>query len=229
MYKTIFIDLDDTILNSSENSHDTFIEMYEKYNYKRYFDSFNHFYDLYLITNKRLWEAYEKQEISKEQLNEIRFSTPLIQVGVNDPALVEQFQKDYFEQVATKKRVMPYAHEALSYLAERYALYLISNGFSGLQQRKMEAAGVDIYFKDLFLSDDIGVHKPSPEIYHYALQQAKADKSSSLMIGDNWINDVAAAKEVGMGQAYYNLREEKEFPFEPTFVLNDWREVKTYL
>ncbi|MGL4853316.1 MAG: YjjG family noncanonical pyrimidine nucleotidase [Phocaeicola sp.] len=229
MYQSLFIDLDDTVLNTSENSHDTFIEMYDKYDYQRYFDSFDHFYTLYLAKNAALWKAYEKLEISKEELNTIRFYHPLQQVGVTDEALATRFRTDYLTQVALKKKVMPHAHEALSYLAEKYDLYILSNGFSGLQERKMKSAGVDSYFKALFLSDEIGIHKPSPGIYHHALQQAEAEANSSLMIGDNWTNDIVGAKEVGMSQLYYNLTAQNELPFEPTFQMKDWREVKNWL
>lgn len=229
MYKTLFIDLDDTVLNTAENAYDTFLEMYDRFNYKRYFESFNHFYALYQTKNIELWKAYEKKEISKEELNRIRFSHPLLEVGVNNPTLTTQFMDEFFIQVATKHKVMPNAHEGLAYLADKYDLHILSNGFSGLQQEKMKASGVDIYFKSLFLSDEIGAHKPSPEIYYYALQEAKAEVATSLMIGDNWANDVAAAKAIGMDQVYYNPKAEGTLSFQPTFLLNDWLEVKEWL
>ena len=43
MYKSIFIDLDDTVWAFSENARDTFQDMYEKYHFERYFDSFHQF------------------------------------------------------------------------------------------------------------------------------------------------------------------------------------------
>ena len=229
MYKNLFIDLDDTVINTAQNAHNTFVEMYEKHQFQRYFDSFNHFYSIYQTTNTQVWKAYEKNEITKEQLNEIRFSTPLLQVGVENTTLANQFMADFFEVISIQKEVMPHAHEGLSYLAERYTLHILSNGFSGLQQKKMKAAGVDIYFDSLFLSDEIGAHKPSPEIYHHALKRANADVNSSIMIGDNWTNDVAAAKAIGMDQIYYTPKVETTLAFEPTFVMNDWLEVKKWL
>lgn len=45
MYKSIFIDLDDTVWAFSENARDTFQDMYEKYHFERYFDSFHQFYN----------------------------------------------------------------------------------------------------------------------------------------------------------------------------------------
>ena len=40
---------------------------------------------------------------------------------------------------------------------------------------------------------------------------------TSLMIGDNWKNDVEGAKNVGMGNVYYNIKGEKSLPFKPGF------------
>lgn len=42
-YKNLFFDLDDTIWAFSQNARDTFEEVYQKYSYGRYFDSFDHF------------------------------------------------------------------------------------------------------------------------------------------------------------------------------------------
>lgn len=47
MYRSIFIDLDDTVWAFTENARDTFQDMYDKYHFDRYFRSFSHFYTLY--------------------------------------------------------------------------------------------------------------------------------------------------------------------------------------
>ena len=60
---------------------------------------------------------------------------------------------------------MPHVREALEYLASSYNLYILSNGFRELQEQKMRSAGVEGYFKKIVLSEDIGVHKPFPEIF----------------------------------------------------------------
>ena len=49
---------------------------------------------------------------------------------------------------------MPHAQEVLEYLAPKYNLYILSNGFQELQCHKMRSAGIDHYFKKVVLSDD---------------------------------------------------------------------------
>lgn len=43
MYRSIFIDLDDTVWAFTENARDTFQDMYDKYHFDRYFRSFRIF------------------------------------------------------------------------------------------------------------------------------------------------------------------------------------------
>ena len=50
-YKNLFFDLDDTIWAFSQNARDTFEEVYQKYSFDRYFDSFDHYYTLYQQRN----------------------------------------------------------------------------------------------------------------------------------------------------------------------------------
>ena len=221
--------MDDTVWAFSENARDTFHDMYTKYRFDRYFDSFEHYYTLYTKRNAELWEDYGKGIITKEQLNEIRFSFPLLQVGVDDKALVKAYSGDFFSEIVYKGKVMPHAREALEYLAPKYNLYILSNGFRELQEQKMRSADVAQYFKQVILSEDIGVHKPFPEIFHFAMSATQSEPHTSLMIGDNWANDVEGARNVGMGHAYYNINGEKELPFRPTFVLNDWAEISLWL
>ena len=116
MYKSIFIDLDDTVWAFSENARDTFQDMYEKYHFERYFDSFHQFYTIYSGRNEILWGEYGAGHITKDELNDMRFSYPLQQVGVEDKALVKAYSDDFFAEIVYKKKTMPHAVEALEYL-----------------------------------------------------------------------------------------------------------------
>ena len=126
-YKNLFFDLDDTIWAFSQNARDTFEEVYQKYSYERYFDSFDHFYAIYQKRNTELWVEYGEGKITKDELNRQRFFYPLMSVGVEDEALAEQFSKDFFSIIPTKRGLMPYAKEVLEYLAPKYNLYILSN------------------------------------------------------------------------------------------------------
>lgn len=229
-YRSIFIDLDDTLWAFTENARDTFEEMYHQYRFERYFQSFDHFMELYVPKNLELWDLYGRHEISKDELNARRFSYPLLQVGVDDPALVKAYSDGFFAAIPYKRKLMPHAMEALEYLSGKYRLYILSNGFRELQEQKMRSAGILHYFRKIVLSEDIGVHKPFPAIFNFAMSATQSEFRTSLMIGDNWKNDIVGAREVGMGQGYYCPDAEPSvLDFQPTFLLRDWKEIKKVL
>lgn len=229
-YRSIFIDLDDTLWAFTENARDTFEEMYHQYRFERYFQSFDHFMELYVPKNLELWDLYGRHEISKDELNARRFSYPLLQVGVDDPALVKAYSDGFFAAIPYKRKLMPHAMEALEYLSGKYRLYILSNGFRELQEQKMRSAGILHYFRKIVLSEDIGAHKPFPAIFNFAMSATQSEFRTSLMIGDNWKNDIVGAREVGMGQGYYCPDAEPSvLEFQPTFLLRDWKEIKKVL
>lgn len=228
-YRNLFFDLDDTLWAFSRNARDTFEEMYHKHQYQLYFHSFRHFYDLYEQRNRELWVEYGKGNITKEELNHQRFLYPLQVVGVSDVELSRHFAHDFFSVIPTKSKLMPHAREVLEQLSVRYNLYILSNGFQELQCRKMRSADIDRYFKKVILSDDIGVLKPNPAIFHFALSATQSQLRDSLMIGDSWENDVAGAAGVGMHQVYYNVSGVAETPFQPTYQISDLKDLLTFL
>lgn len=229
-YRSIFIDLDDTLWAFTENARDTFEEMYHQYRFERYFQSFDHFMELYVPKNLELWDLYGRHEISKDELNARRFSYPLLQVGVDDPALVKAYSDGFFAAIPYKRKLMPHAMEALEYLSGKYRLYILSNGFRELQEQKMRSAGILHYFRKIVLSEDIGAHKPFPAIFNFAMSATQSEFRTSLMIGDNWKNDIVGAREVGMGQGYYCPDAEPSvLEFQPTFLLRDWEEIEKVL
>lgn len=228
-YKNLFFDLDDTLWAFSVNAHDTFEEMYQKYHYDRYFQSFGHYYTLYQQRNLELWEEYGNGQITKEELNHQRFLYPLEAVGVNDAVLAKAFSDDFLSVIPTKSKLMPHVGEVLEYLSPRYNLYILSNGFQELQCRKMRSSGIDHYFKKVILSDDIGVLKPWPEIFHFALSATQSELRDSLMIGDNWENDITGAKSVGMHQVFFDVNGKMELPFQPTYHVTDLKELMQIL
>ena len=230
MYRSIFIDLDNTVWDFSQNSTDTFREIYEKYHFERYFDSFEQFFALYKKKNEELWMKYGNGQITKDNLNAIRYAYPFRQVDAYDEKLIHAYTEDYMRHIALKKKLMPHVREALEYLHANYDLYILSNGFRELQTQKLRFSGVERYFKKVILSEDIGVHKPNPIIYNFALSSTQSILSTSIMIGDSWTTDMAGAQHAGMDHIYYNTQGDSivRRP-RPTYEIKEWLEIMRIL
>ena len=93
----------------------------------------------------------------------------------------------------------------------------------------MKAAGIDHYFEKVILSDDIQIHKPSPEIFQFALFTTKSTVANSVMVGDSWDADIVGAKGVNMDQVYFNNLFQGDFQFTPTYSIRDLIEIKQIL
>ena len=66
-------------------------------------------------------------------------------------------------------------------------------------------------FQKVILSEDLGVLKPWPAIFNFALSATQSELCESLMIGDSWEADITGAHGVGMHQAFYNVTERTTF------------------
>lgn len=228
-YKSLFIDLDDTVYDFSAASEESFRETYELLQYGRFFDSFEHYLSIYKPYNLELWHIYGEGKITKEELNRRRYSYPLECVGIHDQELADTFCREALSRIPTKGPLMPGAIELLEYLRPKYRMFILSNGFKELQSRKMHAAGIDKYFDELILSENIGVNKPNRELYDYALHKTGSILEESLMIGDMFETDITGAANIGMEQIYYNPKGKQGHPFVPTYEVKHLLEIKEIL
>ena len=215
--KNVFIDLDDTLYDFSASSRESFNEAYDLLGYGRFFDSFEHFMSIYTPRNLQLWELYGRGEITKEELNALRYSYPLEVVGIHDKELAARFCSEALGRIPSKNKLVPGAVELLEYLAPKYNLYILSNGFQELQDHKMRTTGIRHYFKELILSDHIGVNKPRPELFEYALRKTCATVENSIMIGDMFETDIVGARNIGLKQIFYNAKGVRDMAFIPTY------------
>lgn len=76
-------------------------------------------------------------------------------------------------------------------------LGVISNATS-LLTKVFDNLGMSRYFDVVIISDEVGVRKPSPEIFKIALKRMNVPASRSLYVGDMLEVDVVGAKKAGM-------------------------------
>ena len=231
-YDVLFIDLDDTLYDFSSNSLNVYREVYSLMGYDRWFNDFDHYYTLYWQRNRELWALYGDNKITKDQLNAERYTYPLLKVGVPDAEAVgARFWDEAMKRLPLGALLMPHAREVLEYLRPRYKMYILSNGFSELQARKMRSGGIDHYFDGVVLSEDIGVNKPHPAIFEHALRVAGVTADRALMIGDNYEVDAKGAHGAGMDQVLYNAAGITLIPeqWQPTYLIHSLLELKEIL
>ena len=206
----IFFDLDCTLWDFDKNSQNTLMQLIEYFELdSKGIDNPESFINNYRIHNEKLWSLYRVDKITKEELRTKRFRLVLEEYGILDNQLAEDFGMAYVKESPLKTRLFPFAIEVLSYLHKKYKLHIITNGFQEVQHIKLEKSNLLPYFKTITTSEQVGVKKPNPFIFEYALNNAGAKVEESIMIGDDLEVDIIAAKIFGIEQVYFNPKKEK--------------------
>ena len=204
-YKNIFFDLDHTLWDFDKNAEET---IYELYNVYRLADLGLHSADLfietYTVNNHQLWREYHLGNISKDQLRATRFKKTFIELGIEEHKIPLAFEDDYVKICPTKTNLFPDTHEVLTYLSAKYNLHLISNGFKESTEYKLKNTEIGNYFKNIIISEVVGINKPDRAIFNHALSLADGIVSESVMIGDSIEADIRGAKNLGMDAIYFN-------------------------
>jgi putative hydrolase of the HAD superfamily len=102
--------------------------------------------------------------------------------------------------ITTKIRAFSGVKTMLTLLGKTHTLGLLTNGSGEGQRLKLEAAGLARYFdsRHIFISEELYAEKPDPKAFEMALGRIGGEPSSTLMIGDDHLNDIAGAAALGM-------------------------------
>ena len=210
-YKAVFIDWDDTIGDFVGAAKRALQEMYDKYNLSDYFASHEEFVSLYKPHNIELWDKYGKDLVTKAFLRVDRFLYPLlhgtkvasqIQSYTALSALAEQMSEDFLHLTTKYFSLLPGAEELVRYLAKKYPLTVVTNGFIEVQYEKFDKSGLRNCFSHIVLSEEVGCQKPNPRIYEEALHMNGVSAEEAVMIGDSWNSDIQGAINAGIDQIW---------------------------
>lgn len=228
--KTVFVDLDDTIWDFTANSKVAMRDVYHRYGLERQC-AYDVFIECYLRHNAELWNLYHHGKITKEYLIVERFRVAFAECGIHfsDSGMPERFDVDYLDRIAECDGVVDGAVELLEHLTGRGEVHVLSNGFKGLQDRKLKSAKLDRYISKLILSDDIGVTKPDHRLFDYALEMTGGDAATTVMIGDNYDADILGARKAGWRTIFFDRNGLNPQPCEADARVCSLLEIKNYL
>ena len=194
--KHIFFDLDHTLWDFDKNSSLTFQKIFKIHNVEV---SLKDFLRAYEPINLKYWKLYREEKISKSDLRYNRLKDVFDEINVNvSDEIINNLSEDYINYLSSFNNVFEGTFEILEYLKPKYQLHIITNGFREAQEKKMISSKLKPYFVTVTDSEAVGVKKPNPKIFDYALNTAKAKPDESIMIGDNFEADVLGALNVGM-------------------------------
>ncbi len=161
------------------------------------------FLKCYNACNNRAWERFERGECTKQQLYISRFVDFLAETGLTgDP---EAINASYFTALAQTGTPYPGAVKLAAQLCKDYELYIITNGNVVSQRPRLEHSGLLPYFKDVFVSEAVGVGKPNKRYFDYVAAHIQGFlPARALVIGDSPTSDLQGAANAGLDSLWYD-------------------------
>ncbi|HLH72123.1 MAG TPA: HAD family hydrolase [Chloroflexota bacterium] len=168
--------------------------------------------------------------VEKTDYRERVWTEALTPFGIGDQTLIRTL---VFAFAATRReRHVPFpdARRTLERLRTVYRLALLTNGAPAIQRLKLAGSSFADFFELVIVSGELGVGKPDPHVFHYALERMGLTADQVVMIGNSLSADVVGAQEVGIRAIWLN-RDGEECPPEivPDQIVASLDEVLTEL
>ena len=194
-YEWILFDADETLFDfdSFKGLQCMFSRLDVLFTHQDYLD--------YQVINKPLWVQYQRGMITAVQLQHDRFSAWAEKLDM--PA--SQLNRLFLDAMAEICTPLDGAVSLLNALNGKVKLGIITNGFTQLQQLRLERTGLSDHFELLVISEQIGIAKPDRRIFDHAFSiMGNPARESVLMVGDNLETDILGGINAGVDTCWLN-------------------------
>lgn len=199
MMEFLFLDLDDTILDFHKAERIALSKTLRDFG----LEPTDAVLTRYHIINRRHWEALERGEMTRDQVQEGRFRVLFAELDRAVDAVA--VTRAYESNLGIGHYFLPGAREAVERLHEKYRLFLASNGTASVQHSRLTSAGLYPYFEKVFVSQEIGFNKPSREYFDTCFAQIPDfDPEKAIMVGDSLTSDILGGIRAGIKTCWVN-------------------------
>ena len=173
--------------------------------------SFNEFFVYFLKSYKEFQKL--KSIDNREYPNRKRFEIMLDMMGIrnNNSIILEKLVTSHMESLSNSMVFMEKHRVAITELIKRgYKLSILSNfDYSPIVYKLLELYNITYCFDYIFISDEIGWRKPSPNAFEYAINRLNISASDAVYIGDNYECDIIGASNSNIDSIFINLHNKK--------------------
>ena len=153
--------------------------------------------------NSELWKEFEKGGISAPELRVKRFRVLFDTCGLQGDA--EKVARAYMDFLSASAFLFEGVLSLLETLRRGHKIGLVTNGLKEAQRKRLSICGADKYMDSVAVSDEIGIQKPDPGIFEYAMKEAgHTDKTTTLVIGDSLTSDIQGGINFGIDTCWFN-------------------------
>jgi len=203
MHRNLLFDLDQTLLDFHASEHKA-LEIVLTEHGLHYTEDI---YSAFKQYNKSLWLELEKGTISRTELFTLRFTDAIKRCGGDtsefDPLAINN---EFIYTMSVNGVLMDGALELVKRIKSEIhdsRIYIISNGATVNANGRIRSTGLHEYLDGIFISEDMGVTKPSLEFFRMVLDKIGEPKETCVVIGDSLSSDMLGAKNAGIYSVWF--------------------------
>lgn len=211
--KHLFFDLDRTLWDFETNSRKALEILFSEFKLADTIQNFSKFHGTYKRINAKLWKLYGSGKMKKEELRNERFIQTFSAFNIHDSSLAARFSDGYVDVSPRQTMLFPDTLDTLEELKKlNYQMHIITNGFEEVQHIKLDNSKLKPFFDVIVCSENVGFNKPDIRVFQYAMNQAKAKETESIMIGDDRDVDIQGAMRAGMRAILFDPKNQYKQP-----------------
>lgn len=198
-YTTILFDLDGTLFSYDASEAKALQHTFNDFNLP--FE--NDVIPIYRDLNAKLWQQFEQSTISQKVIKVLRFK----QLGdaLNLEFDADEFSHKYLKYLSEGTDLIDGARQIVEFLADKVDLVLITNGLTIVQRPRVKNSGLEKYFREVIISEEVGFAKPDTKIFDITFKRLDYPaKSEVLIVGDSLSSDMAGGINYGIDTCWYN-------------------------
>jgi HAD superfamily hydrolase (TIGR01549 family) len=161
--------------------------------------------------NAAVWDSYWPQVEDQWTLGSLdgravtleAWRRTLQACGLDDESTVLRATETYLRNRRAGLHLFDDVREMFSAVRPR-PIALVTNGASDTQRGALRALGVEPEFAVIVVSGEVGLAKPDPAIFRFALDRLGVSPAKAWHIGDNLTTDVAGAQSAGLTAVWLN-------------------------
>lgn len=190
----VIFDLDDTLTDRAASIHHFSQQFYRDFQSHLHenipFDAVHH------VIQVGDGGGYRpKEDLFREILTDLRW------LVAPSPETIAEY---WYRVSAQCMQLRPGVHDTLTELLRRgYRLGMITNGKTIVQNATLDATDLRQYFSVILISEECGLRKPAPDIFHLALSRLQTSPANAVYVGDNPDADVQGAMNAGLQSIWY--------------------------
>lgn len=225
-YEWILFDLDNTLIDFTHAARKAFSASFADFGL---IEQQGH-HDIYDEANSRVWKDFENGKIDAIRLRRKRFDDFFLMANIRGIDSWE-FNKVYLEYLVEYSTMLDGAVALLEELKGKVKLAIITNGLKEAQRPRIRKLGIEKYFEEIVVSDEIGVSKPHQAYFDIAMETCgNPPKKKVLVVGDSINSDMRGAIDYGLDSCWCNLFGQKNrSSIQPLFEINVLKELSLIL